>query len=115
MWKSQGCFFLFLLFVFFVVFFLNPECFSSSVSVGVFCTRRGMEWVKQQRSDSGGNSHTGLVQCLIDEDWTGVFSRLPRTKAYIGFHAGCSFTRHCSAFLTKRPGGNTAALFVYNV
>lgn len=88
---------------------------SSSVSVGVCCRQCGMEWLKQQWLYSDGNSHTGLVQCLIDEDWTGVFSRLLRTKAYIGFHAGCSFTRQCSAFLTKRPGGNTAALFVYNV
>ena len=42
-------------------------------------------------------------------------SSSPHTQAYIGFHAGCPFTRHGCAFLTKGPGGKTAALFVYNV
>lgn len=58
---------------------------------------------------------SSLVRFYIDEDWSGVFSLLLHTRPDIGFHAGCPFTRHCSAFLTKGPGGNTAPLFVYNV
>lgn len=52
---------------------------------------------------SGGYSSTSLVQRYTDEDWSRVFSLVLYTRGYIGFHAGCPFTRLCIAFLTEGP------------